>query len=53
MIDRAIDHYHQYYNQFMTWYNALDFFTQVIVVAVSGVVTLLIISFIHLSRITK
>jgi hypothetical protein len=53
MIDRALDLYHQYYDQFITWYNALDFFTQVVVFAVAGVVALLIITFIHLSRITK
>jgi hypothetical protein len=53
MVDRLIDLYHQYYDQFMTWYSALDFFTQVGVVVGSGVVVLLIFGVIHLSKITK
>jgi len=27
MIDRLNDLYYEYYNQFMTWYNAADEFT--------------------------
>ena len=36
MIDRLMDLYQQYYSQFITWYNAADFFTQVVVLVISA-----------------
>ena len=53
MIDKMMDLYHQYYDQITTWYNALDTYYQVVVLVISGVSVLLIIAFIHLSKITK
>jgi hypothetical protein len=53
MLDRLMDLYHQYFNQFMTWYNASDFLTQVVVLVILGVVVLCIIGFIMMSKTTK
>jgi hypothetical protein len=53
MLDKLMDLYHQYYSQFMTWYQAADEFTQYVVIIVSGVFVLMMILFIVLSKITK
>jgi hypothetical protein len=37
----------------MTWYNASDFLTQVVVLVILGVVVLCIIGFIMMSKTTK
>ena len=53
MLDKLMDLYHQYYSQFMTWYQAADDLTQYVVIISSGVVVLILIFFIVLSKIIK
>lgn len=53
MIDRLKDLYYQYYNQFMTWYNAADDVTQIAVVVASGLAVAVLLGLIFLSKITK
>jgi hypothetical protein len=53
MIDRLMELYHQYFNQFTTWYNASDFFTQVIVFVISGIAVLLILGVFFMSKALK
>ncbi len=53
MIDRLTDLYNQYYSHFMMWYNAASDYTQIAVMLASGVVVLIIMSMIFLSRVTR
>jgi hypothetical protein len=45
--------FYQYYNQFITWYDAADDLTQVGVLVASGVAILFMLGFIFLSKISK
>jgi hypothetical protein len=53
MVTKAKDLFYQYYNQFMTWYNAADDVIQIAVLVVSGVTALFVLGIIFLSRLTK
>ena len=53
MVTKAKDLFYQYYNQFMTWYNAADDVTQIAVLVASGVTVLFVLGIIFLSRLTK
>ena len=53
MVTKAKDFFYQYYNQFMTWYNAADDVIQIAVLVVSGVTALFVLGIIFLSRLTK
>jgi len=53
MVTKAKDLFYQYYNQFMTWYNAADDVIQIAVLVASGVTALFVLGIIFLSRLTK
>lgn len=53
MITELKDFIYQYYNQFMTWYDAADDLTQVAVLVASGLAVLFMLGLIFLSKVTK
>jgi len=53
MIDRLKDLFYEYYNQFMTWYNAADYFTQIAVVVVAFLAVFFLLGIMFLSKVSK
>ena len=52
MIDKLKDLYYEYYNPFMTWYNAADEITQIAVVVSVSLAVFFLLGLIFLSKLT-
>jgi len=53
MIDKVIDIYNQYYNQFITWYNGLEESLKYMFIIAVGFMIFLVFVLLFLSRISK